>query len=822
MIKLKYSINLILILILALNPLFTSTYAQTQKQVPASSLKMEKLGSAPTAPTASYVNIYIDSSNVAHLQLSDTTTPSIALSTNNLSFFASTTSAQLLSLITDETGSGALVFGTSPSFTTPSLGAALATSINGLTITTTTGGTLTLANSSSLITSGANPITLTSTSTTNVTLPTSGTLVNSAVTSLSSLSTVGTITSGTWQGTDIAATYLADTAVTPGSYTSANITVDQQGRITSASNGSGGGGISGLTTNYIPKASSSTSIANSGLIESTSRLGYGTATPQQLVHLATSGANSLQYALQLHNPESTDSGGTASGILFSNQAGGTAYGKGGLAFERTGSFGRGYFRLLQNNVADTSNASLSEVVLSVSPSGFVGIADTTPSYPLDITVGGSSQAINISNSGAGTGSALQSVLNLTFDDGSRRISIASASDSGIGTAWNGSNYIYYTGKPFRIINASPTVLFEAHQTTNSCYFGSDVGFGTTTSPSADIDNTGSFVSKPQGNNQFRITPSSDSHTAVFNVTNAGNNTNWLTVDGTSLGRITMNGQGPVMIGLATPVGGKLELRSTTEQLRVEYDASNYTSHTVSSAGDLTIAPTGLDLILSGRQTITEGTITSSFPFVSHTATWNNGGVTFTNLFSNVTDTASASSSLLFDFQVGGSSKGSLRKDGLFTSSGGLNTTTVFATSYTSNSGTYILQPNTTYGAWQANSFSGGTLGIIAGIAINPRTASQSLAGTTDSNILTTNTGASSDVTSSLPAASVGLTYQYAVTVAQNLVVDAAGTDTIRLNSSVTASGGNLTSNTIGNTLTIVCVKSGEWFVMSHEGTWTVN
>lgn len=46
---------------------------------------------------------------------------------------------------------------------------------NGLTVTTTT-GTLTLANSSSLVTDGANSITLTSTGATNVTLPTSGTL----------------------------------------------------------------------------------------------------------------------------------------------------------------------------------------------------------------------------------------------------------------------------------------------------------------------------------------------------------------------------------------------------------------------------------------------------------------------------------------------------------------------------------------------------------------------------------------------------------------------------------------------------------------------
>lgn len=58
----------------------------------------------------------------------------VARKTDKLSAFASTTSAELAGVISDETGSGKLVFDTSPSLTTPSLGVATATSINGTTI----------------------------------------------------------------------------------------------------------------------------------------------------------------------------------------------------------------------------------------------------------------------------------------------------------------------------------------------------------------------------------------------------------------------------------------------------------------------------------------------------------------------------------------------------------------------------------------------------------------------------------------------------------------------------------------------------------------
>lgn len=79
-------------------------------------------------------------------------TGTVALSANKLDFFAATTSAELKGVISDETGSGgALVFATSPTLTTPTLGVASATSINKVAITApATGSTLTIADGKTL------------------------------------------------------------------------------------------------------------------------------------------------------------------------------------------------------------------------------------------------------------------------------------------------------------------------------------------------------------------------------------------------------------------------------------------------------------------------------------------------------------------------------------------------------------------------------------------------------------------------------------------------------------------------------------------------
>lgn len=78
------------------------------------------------------------------------------VTTSPLSQFANTTSAQLAGIITDETGSGALVFATSPTLVTPTLGVATATSINKVAITApATSATLTIANGKTLTASNS-------------------------------------------------------------------------------------------------------------------------------------------------------------------------------------------------------------------------------------------------------------------------------------------------------------------------------------------------------------------------------------------------------------------------------------------------------------------------------------------------------------------------------------------------------------------------------------------------------------------------------------------------------------------------------------------
>jgi len=106
------------------------------------------------------------------------------------------TSGTVTALGNTTTGSGSIALATNPVLVTPTLGAATATSVNGLTISSTT-GVLTLASGSTLATSGAFSTTFTATGATTLTLPTAGTLTTTANTVASLGGTTGTIALGT-------------------------------------------------------------------------------------------------------------------------------------------------------------------------------------------------------------------------------------------------------------------------------------------------------------------------------------------------------------------------------------------------------------------------------------------------------------------------------------------------------------------------------------------------------------------------------------------------------------------------------------------------
>ena len=117
-----------------------------------------------------------------------------------------------------------------------------------------------------------------------------------------------------------------------------------------------------------------------------------------------------------------------------------------------------------------------------------------------------------------------------------------------------------------------------------------------------------------------------------------------------------------------------------------------TTNTMTVNGNVVVTGTVSEAAVSeGPLTITGGTVTVSTPFLQATQSWNAAGVTFTGMKVNVTDTASASGSLLQDFQVGGVSKFSITKAGAVTAASNLSVATGAA--YQIN-GTSVLNATT--------------------------------------------------------------------------------------------------------------------------------
>jgi hypothetical protein len=139
----------------------------------------------------------------------------------------------------------------------------------------------------------------------------------------------------------------------------------------------------------------------------------------------------------------------------------------------------------------------------------------------------------------------------------------------------------------------------------------------------------------------------------------------------------MTTAGDLFVGGTSGAPARLALGTASQQLRVNSGATALEYFTPAAAFDpaspgaigsttpaagtfttLTAAPSS-----GSALTLTGGTVTASAPLISATQTWNSSGTTFTGFRLNATNTASATASLLADFQVGGTSVANIRRDG---------------------------------------------------------------------------------------------------------------------------------------------------------------
>jgi hypothetical protein len=169
------------------------------------------------------------------------------------------TSAQLATAVSDETGSGVLVFATSPTLITPTLGVASATSINKVTITApATGSTLTIADGKTLTVN--NTLTLTGTDTSSIAFGAGGTVAYvanklSVFAATTSAELAGVISDET--GTGVLVFSNSPTLVTPtlGAALATSITATSGNMSVSAASGNN-------SVNLVPTGTGTVDVAN--------------------------------------------------------------------------------------------------------------------------------------------------------------------------------------------------------------------------------------------------------------------------------------------------------------------------------------------------------------------------------------------------------------------------------------------------------------------------------------------------------------------------------------------------------------------------------
>ena len=208
-----------------------------------------------TSVTGGTVTVGIDSTVATLTGTQTLTNKTINLANNTLI----ATSTQLAAAITDETGSGSLVFANSPTLITPVLGVASATTINKVAFTTpATGSTLTIADGKTL--TASNTLTLTGTDGSTAAFGNGGTVAYvanklSAFATTTSAELAGVISDETGSGSLVFANSPTLVSPTLGSALATSITATTGSLVIAAATGNN-------SVNLVPTGSGTVDVAN--------------------------------------------------------------------------------------------------------------------------------------------------------------------------------------------------------------------------------------------------------------------------------------------------------------------------------------------------------------------------------------------------------------------------------------------------------------------------------------------------------------------------------------------------------------------------------